>query len=105
MCPILICVFPVDHMRYAPARRTMLFPSPVVPVIGNVDSKADTVSQQQNEDSTGAVLTKPNIERVIHHTAEVGNQPRQSLAQIGGDEQSKPNNRNNAAEVKNDICP
>ena len=45
MCPILICVFPVDYMRYAPARRTMLFPSPVVPVIGNVDSKADTVSQ------------------------------------------------------------
>ena len=56
MWPILICVLLVDGLRVAPTRRAMLFPTPVVSVIGNVDSKANAISQEQNEDSACAVL-------------------------------------------------
>ena len=52
----LVRVFLVDGGWRAPFSRTVFLPSPVVPVTGEIDADANSVDQNEYEDSSYAVL-------------------------------------------------
>ncbi len=92
-----------DGLGGAPLGGAVFLPPAVVAVGGEVDTDAQPIAQQKNEDSFQAVPAQYDVERVVQRRPAVLHQPQQTAAHIGGQQQGQPDHGDNAAGVEGQV--
>ena len=92
-----------DGLGGAPLGGAVFLPPAVVAVGGEVDTDAQPIAQQKNEDSFQAVPAQYDVERVVQRRPAVLHQPQQTAAHIGGQQQGQPDHGDDTAGVEGQV--